>query len=294
MIEANHDSVELALTAEDVERIVKGGKIAAVLHLTVATIDDDLSILQTYHRLGVRAIQIVYDESSPTWGDSSQSPTGGKGLSEFGYTVIREMNRLGIMIDLAHASDRTYEQVIAASEQPVISSHSGARAVCDVTRNLTDDIMRQLAARGGCIGMYFGSNYLDDGFLNQPGAIAYRQGIIQRHRELASQHADDPLGLAVAMREPPLSAEEPPLRRNASMAQLLEHFNHCIGVVGDDHICLGSDFGGIGDEGVVGLDEPSKLPNLTAALLQQGYGAESTRGMLGGNLLRLFGEVVGH
>jgi membrane dipeptidase len=293
MVEANRDTVELALCAEDVERIVRNGKLAAILHLTVASIDDDLSILQTYHRLGARAIQIVYDESIPTWGDSSQARDGGRGLTKFGYEVIREMNRLGMMIDLAHASDRTYEHVIEASEQPVISSHSGARAVCDLTRNVPDEIMRKLAARDGIMGMYFGSNYLDEGFLKQPGAIAYRQQIVKRNDDLAKEFAEDPLGLAVAMRAPRPNGIEPPPRQNASMETLLAHFNHCVSVVGDEHICLGSDFGGVADEGVIGLDEPSKCPNLTAALLDQGYSREATRRILGENLLRLFGDVVG-
>jgi membrane dipeptidase len=148
MVEKNNDVIELALCAADVERIVAKGKIAAILHITRGAIDDDLAVLRTYHRLGVRAMQIAYDDGEPAWVDSCHARPVANGLSDFGRDVIHEMNRLGILIDLAHASDKAYADVIATSHKPVISSHSGARALCNVWRNLSDDTMRQLAARG--------------------------------------------------------------------------------------------------------------------------------------------------
>ncbi len=303
MIAANDDVIELALCAADVERIAAKGKIAGVLHLTRGAIDDDLAALRAYYGLGVRAIQLAYDDGTPGYIDACHAPPAAGGLSGFGREVIAEMNRLGMLVDLAHASDPAYDAVIAASTQPVFSSHSAARALCDVRRNLTDETMRALVAKDGMLGMFFGSGFLDPHYWDQPAANSFRQGILQRHLALAAAYADDPFGLAEALRAPAPSPDAlaaaastsaaplPPLR-SSPMSALLAHFDHCIGVMGDEHVCLGSDFGGIDDDGVIGLDEPSKLPNLTAALLAHGYTPDTVRKLLGTNLLRLFREVA--
>ena len=297
----NDDVLELAFSAADVERIAAKGKIAGIMHLTRCAIDDDLAALRAYHGLGVRGIQLAYDDGSPAWIDACHAPPEAGGLSDFGRDVIAEMNRLGMLIDLAHASDAAYDAVLVASAQPVISSHSAARALCPVRRNLTDETLRTMAARGGLLGMFFGSGFLDNSYWDQPAAYAFRGGIMQRHLALAAQHADDPFALAEALRAPApppdaLAAQAasdplPPLR-SSPMSALIAHFDHCIRVMGEDSVCLGSDFGGIDDDGVVGLDEPSKLPNLTAALLEHGYSDATVRKLLGTNLLRLFREVA--
>jgi membrane dipeptidase len=298
----NADVIELALTAADVVRIAAKGKIAGILHLTRCAIDDDLAALRAYHRMGVRGIQLAYDDGTPAWIDACHAPAEANGLTDFGRDVVAEMNRLGMLIDLAHASDAAYDAVIAASTQPVISSHSAARALCNVRRNLTDDTMRALAARRGALGMFFGSGFLDERYWDQPAARAFRGGIVQRHLELAARFVDNPFALAEALRAPApppdalvssvASAPLPPLR-SSPMSALLDHFDHCIRVMGGDYVCLGSDFGGIDDDGVIGLDEPSKLPNLTAALLDRGYGQNTVGKLLGTNLLRLFRDVAG-
>ena len=294
MIENNNQAIELALSASDVERIVARGKIAGIIHITRGAIDDDLAVLRTYHRLGVRAMQIAYDDGSPTWVDGCNSAPNANGLSDFGRQVVREMNRLGILIDLAHASDRAYADVIVASEKPVISSHSGARALCNVWRNLNDDTMRQLAAHGGMLGAYFCSDYLDESFLAQESATAFRDNVVRRHLELAQRYRDDPWALAAALREPvPSPAEDAPAKTISPIEILLDHIDYSIGIVGEDNFCLGSDFGGIDDEGVTGLAEPSKMANLTDALLARGYHKETVRKILGTNLLRFFRVVAG-
>ena len=298
----NGDVMELAFTAGDVERIAAKGKIAGIMHLTRCAIDDDLAALRAYHGLGVRGIQLAYDDGSPAWIDACHAPPEAGGLTGFGRDVVAEMNRLGMLIDLAHASDKAYDAVIEASTQPVISSHSAARALCPVRRNLTDETLQALVAQGGMLGMFFGSGFLDTQYWDQPAARAFRGGILQRHLALAAEHANDPFALAEALRAPAPPPDEiastasieplPPLR-SSPMSALIEHFDYCIKVMGEDSVCLGSDFGGIDDDGVIGLDEPSKLPNLTAALLERGYSRATMRKLLGTNLLRLFREVVG-
>ena len=297
----NDDVLELAFTAADVERIAAKGKIAGIMHLTRCAIDDDLAALRAYHGLGVRGIQLAYDDGSPAWIDACHAPPDAGGLTDFGRDVIAEMNRLGMLIDLAHASDAAYDAVLAASAQPVISSHSAARSLCPVRRNLTDETLRSLASRGGMLGMFFGSGFLDNSYWDQPAAYAFRGGIMQRHLALAAQHADDPFALAESVRAPApppdaLAAQAasdplPPLR-SSPMSALIAHFDHCIRVMGEDSVCLGSDFGGIDDDGVIGLDEPSKLPNLTAALLEHGCSPVTVRKLLGTNLLQLFRAVA--
>jgi membrane dipeptidase len=171
-----------------------------------------------------------------------------------------------------------------------------------VRRNLTDETLRRIVSGGGMLGMFFGSGFLDPHYWDQPAARGFRRGILRRHQELAARFADDPFALAEALRAPApppdalaAAAAGAPLAplRSSPMSALLAHFDHCIGVMGEDHVCLGSDFGGIDDDGVIGLDEPSKLPNLTAALLEHGYAPATVQKLLGTNLLRLFRQVVG-
>lgn len=296
MIDDNHDIIELALCAADVERIVAKGKIAVILHLTNCAIDDDLAVLRAYHGLGVRAIQIAFNYDTPTWVDSCYSPRT-EGLTAFGEEVIHEMNRLGMLVDLAHASDTAYAKVIDTSKQPVYSSHSGARARCNMWRNLTDETLRHLASRDGLVGAFFGSNYLDPYYWDQEAALALRTVGNERVRALAERYADDPFALALALRTPaPETSTAGSLRarpKSSPISALLDHLDHFVEVIGDDYVCLGSDFGGIGRDGVIGLDEPSKMPNLTAAVLARGWSHERTQKVLGTNLLNLFRTVTG-
>lgn len=295
LIEENDDLIELALSADDVERIAARGKIAGLLHVTRGAIGDDLNALRTYYRLGVRSMQIAYDDGDPTWVDSCHSPPAAGGLSDFGRDVIAEMNRLGMIVDLAHASDKAHADVIAVSSRPVLNSHSGARALCNVWRNLTDETMRRLAARGGMLGAFFGSGYLDPAFLRQTSARGVRDEKVRRSLELQERFKDDPLGLALAIRDPgpggaPASATA---RQVSPISVLLDHMDYCMAIVGEENYCLGSDFGGIDDDGVQGLTDASTLANLTAAMLARDYDKEKARRILGTNLLRFVREVCG-
>ena len=295
MIAENNDVIELALNADDVERIVAKGKIAGILHLTRGAIDNDLAALRTYYRSGVRSIQVAYDDGNPTWIDSCHNPPQANGLSDFGRDVILEMNRLGIIVDLAHASDKAQADVLAVSQKPVLNSHSGARAICNVWRNLTDETMHNMAAHGAMLGAFFGSGYLDENYWKQEEAYIFRKKGRERQLEIGAQYPDDPFALALALRNAPArtEGENIPLPKTSPMSILLEHIDYCINIVGEDNYCLGSDFGGIDSDGVQGLDEPSKTANLTAALLDHGYSKETTRKILGTNLLRYFRDVSG-
>lgn len=299
MMAQNSDIIEPALSAADVERIVAKGKIAGIIHITRGLIDDDLVALRTYHRLGVRGMQIAYDDGHPPWIDAATHPPQANGLSDFGREVILEMNRLGMVIDLAHASDKAQADVLAVSQKPVLNSHSGARALCGAWRNLSDETLQAFAAHGSMVGAFFGSGYLEERFGKNPGSAAANERLIQRQRALAEQYAGDPLTLALAVRNPPAEEETaaaaPTVQKpkRAPLSTLLRHMDYCMAILGEDNYCLGSDFGGIDDDGAVGLDEPSKMANLTAAMLEHGYSQEKTRKILGTNLLEFFREVVG-
>jgi membrane dipeptidase len=295
MMAENGDVIELALTADDVQRIAAKGKIAGILHLTRCAINDDLAVLRMYHRLGVRAIQIAYDDGEPSWVDGGQMPPVAGGLTPFGRDVIAEMNHLGMLIDLAHASDASMAAVLDVSSQPVIASHSAARALCNVWRNLPDEAMRRLAAGDGLLGMFFGSGFLDPSYWDQPAALAFRGDLVTRDLELLERHREDPFALAAALRTADGPTGAPPAARPVpvSLSSLVRQFDYCVRVMGEDHVCVGTDFGGIRDDGVLGCDEPSKLPKLTGALLDHGFSREVTEKLLGLNLLRLFRTVAG-
>src|SRR5579864_3901903 len=166
------DQIEMATTAGELERIVKSGKIAAVLTLEGGhQIADDLAVLRMYQRMGIRAMTLTHFRNN-NWADSSTDKPAHNGLTDFGKQVVREMNRLGIIVDVSHVSDKTFYDAIAVSSQPVILSHSSCRALSNVPRNVTDDMLRALAKNGGVIGINFG-----EGFVNEKDADALRKAV---------------------------------------------------------------------------------------------------------------------
>jgi membrane dipeptidase len=294
------DQMELVTSPEGIERAHREHKIAALMGIEGGhSIEDSLGLLRQYYALGVRYMTLTWANSNG-WADSSGDiddksvPHTQQGLSEFGKDVVYEMNRLGMMVDVSHVSDRTFFRTLNVSRAPVIASHSSARALDDAPRNMTDDMLRAIAtyggpnSKGGVVMVNFYSAFLSQDYRNALKAIepeVKKQIDALKAKNKAegketTQAEIDKIQRAAADRIP-----RPPL------SVLIDHIDHIAKVAGVDHVGLGSDFDGINGQLPQGIDSPADLPKITAALMARGYSPGDCRKILGGNLLRVFREV---
>ncbi len=282
-IRANPDDLELALCAADAERIHAQGKIAAFLGIEGGyAIEDDLALLRMFHRLGVRVMTLTWMKNT-SWADASSDEPKHGGLTPFGRQVVQEMNRLGMVVDVSHVADKTFFDVLAVSRAPVIASHSCTRAICPYHRNLTDDMLRALAKNGGVIGI----NYFT-GFLDAESNAAF-EALWDELEPLWQKYKHD-LPTYRKLRQPIADKHLKGLKP-VTIEKLVDHIDHAVKVAGIDHVGLGSDFDGISYP-PEGLDDVSKLPLVTAALLRRGYSEADLKKILGGNLLRVFRQAI--
>ncbi len=294
------DQMELVTSPEGIERAHREHKIAALMGIEGGhSIEDSLGLLRQYYALGVRYMTLTWSNSNG-WADSSGDiddasvPHTSQGLSEFGKDVVYEMNRLGMIVDVSHVSDRTFFRTLNISRAPVIASHSSARALCDAPRNMTDDMLRAIAtyggpdSKGGVVMVNFYSAFLSQDYRNALKAmepeVQKEIGALKAKNKAegkeTTQAEIDKLQRAAADRIP-----RPPF------SVLIDHIDHIAKVAGVDHVGLGSDFDGIHGQLPEGIHSPADLPKITAALMARGYSAEDCRKILGGNLLRVFREV---
>jgi membrane dipeptidase len=267
---------ELALTAADVERIFKSGKIASMIGMEGGhSIDNSLAALRMFHRLGARYMTLTHSKNTP-WADSGTDTPQHGGLTPFGEEVVREMNWLGMLVDLSHVSPDTMKDAINVSEAPVIFSHSSARAVNDVPRNVPDEVLRMLPKNGGVVMVTF-----VPGFLSPKVAEWNTRQTAETNRLLQQFPSDE------AARKSGLDAwlKANPAPR-ATIADAADHVDHIRKVAGIDHIGLGGDYDGITSV-PEGLEDVSKYPALTAELLRRGYKDEEIKKILGQNILRV-------
>jgi membrane dipeptidase len=280
MIARYPDTFELALTADDVERIFKQGRIASLIGLEGGhSIDSSLGALRMFYRLGARYMTLTHSQDVP-WADSSTDTPKNGGLSAFGEEVVREMNRLGMLVDLSHVSPDTMKDALRVAEAPVIFSHSSARALCDVPRNVPDDVLRMLPANGGVVMVTF-----VPGFISQEVADYETRADAERTR-LQQAHPSDEAAVRDGLSAWRTSHPAP----RATLSQVADHIDHIRKVAGIDHIGLGSDFDGITTV-VEGLEDVSTYPNLTAELLRRGYSDEDVKKILGLNVLRVMRQA---
>jgi membrane dipeptidase len=280
-------AVALARTAEDIRRIHAEGKIAALMGVEGGhMIDDDFGVLRDFARLGVRYMTLTHMIDTD-WADSSTGKFTHNGLAEFGKQVVREMNRMGIMVDISHVSDKTFYDVLAVSEAPVIASHSSCRAICDAPRNMTDDMIKALAAKGGVMQI----NY-HVGFLSQEFRDAEKV-----HPEIGKEIAEEVKKRCGEAEACQLVEGEKVTREYVAQGKLprvewtkiIEHIDHAVKLVGADYVGLGSDFDGANMP--YGMDDASHLPQITNALLAKGYSESDIQKILGGNTLRVMEQV---
>ena len=270
------DVFELALTADDVERIFERGKIASLIGMEGGhSIDSSLGALRMFHRLGARYMTLTHSRNVP-WADSATDRPQAGGLSAFGEEVVREMNRLGMLVDLSHVSPETMEDAIRVSQAPVIFSHSSARAVTNVPRNVPDNVLTLLPANGGVVMVTF-----VPGFLSSKVAMWTSAQTAEQER-LKQQFPNDDNAMTTALAA--WRQAHPPPR--ATLADAADHIDHIRKVAGIDHIGLGGDFDGISSV-PEGLEDVSTYPALTAELLRRGYKAQDVKKVLGLNVLRV-------
>ena len=254
LAERHPNEIVLATTAAEVRAAHKAGKFAALMGMEGGhMIDDSLAVLRDYQRLGVRYLTLSHSVNT-NWSDSSGDTPKHNGLTDFGKDVVRELNRLGMLVDISHVSDKTFWDAMETSKAPLVASHSSLRSISGHPRNMTDDMIRALGGKGGVIMINYSRSFLSDEL--------YQAGL---------------------KNVPP--AERP----TVSWEKIVEHIDHAAKLVGATHVGLGSDFDGttVPD----GMDDVSMLPKITAALLDKGYSEQDVKNILGENILRLLDKV---
>jgi membrane dipeptidase len=277
----------LATTAAEIREARKQGKIAALMGVEGGhMINSDLAVLRSYAALGVRYMTLTHS-GNDEWADSSTDKPAHNGLTEFGKDVVREMNRLGVMVDISHVSDKTFYDALEVSKAALIASHSSCRAICDARRNMTDQMIKDLAAKGGVIQINYHVGFLSQEFLNAEVANPdMNKGIAV---EVAKRCGDNEgCQLIEGDRITREYVEQGKLPR-VDYTRIIEHIDHAVKVAGVDHVGLGSDFDGANMP--YGMEDATKLPVITEALLKKGYSEGDVKKILGENTLRVMAEV---
>jgi membrane dipeptidase len=284
-IEKNSASVELARTGSDIERIIAQGKIAMPLAIEGGhAIQDSLDLLNQFHSLGVSSMTLTHNLSHG-WADSSGDESRWDGINDLGRQVIAEMNRIGMVIDLSHVSDKTFYDVVAISKDPIILSHSGCRALNNVRRNVTEDMLRALAENNGVIGIVFEVGYLSAEY------TAARRELRAIGRPLFDQVPEiEDLDLRIAI-EHLNQSRGWPLENLPTIEALLDHIDHAVKIAGVDHVGLGADMYPR-TPSPVGIRGAQDYPNITRGLHKRGYSPDEIKKIMGGNFLRVWKQVT--
>jgi len=275
----------LAASAADIRRAVAERKIAALMGMEGGhMIDADLGVLRQYAALGVRYVTLTHSRNT-AWADSSGDTPAHNGLTPFGRDVVRELNRLGVMVDISHTSDKTFYDVLAVTTAPVIASHSSCRAISNSPRNMSDDMLRALARNGGVVMINFNAAFLSEAF-----RTAKPPPVVQARLDAATRRCGEDEVCAILdwgpiYREAMRSGQLPAV----TWTEIVDHIDHAVKLAGVDHVGLGSDFDG--SIMPLGLEDASKLPKITGELLRRGYSEPDVMKILGGNLLRVMEQT---
>jgi membrane dipeptidase len=275
------DTVAVCTTAAQVRKAHKEGKIAALMGMEGGhMINNSLPVLRMYAALGVRYLTLTHSVNTD-WGDSSTDTPKHNGLTDFGKDVVRELNKLGVMVDISHVADKTFFDALEVSRAPMIASHSSCRALSEHPRNMTDDMIKALAAKGGVIQI----NYLD-GFIGRDLA-EYNRKRTALMKDMEKQFPGNDRDSMIKRRDEATKQLGTPPK--VGWEVIVEHIDHAVKLVGADHVGLGSDFDG--GSMPVGMEDATQLPKITEALLRKGYSESDIRKILGENTLRLLADV---
>lgn len=293
--ERHPDKMTMAFTADDIVRAHEQHKFAALMGIEGGhAIENDIRLLRDFYHAGVRYMTLTWSNTNE-WADSSgdiQDPNvrHHNGMTDFGKDVVREMNRLGMIVDVSHVSDATFYQALLVSQAPVIASHSSSRELTNHPRNMTDDMLRAVAHNGGVVMVNFYSAFIDENYLkasSDPEKVKQREDAVAAYKKTHAHPDGSPVTYdETAPIEKKWAAQfpRPPLK------SLIDHIDHVAKVAGIDHVGLGSDFDGVTSL-PEGIDSVADLPKITQALVQRGYTREQIDKILGGNFLRVMREV---
>ncbi len=289
------DRIMMAFTADDIVRAHEQHKFAALMGIEGGhSIENDIRLLREFYRLGVRYMTLTWSNTNE-WADSSGDINNPQvkhygGMTPFGKDVVREMNRLGMMIDISHVSDDTFYQAVQTSRAPVIASHSSSRALTSHPRNMTDDMLRAVTKNDGVVMVNFNSGFVDQSYLkisSDPEKTKQRDAEVEAFKK-SHAHAD---GSPVTYDEyAPLEKKWAAQFPRPPLKSLIDHIDHIAKIAGIDHVGLGSDFDGVTSL-PQGIDSVADLPKITQALYERGYNREQIQKILGGNLLRVMRHV---
>jgi membrane dipeptidase len=277
----------LATTAADIRRAAAEHKIAALMGMEGGhMIDDDLRLLRDYAALGVRYLTLTHFKNN-NWADSSTDKPAHNGLTPFGKDVVRELNRLGVMVDISHVADKTFYDALEVTKAPVIASHSSCRVISNSPRNMTDDMLRAVAKNGGVVMINYEVSFLSEEYRvasdKKSGNVVVQLDAMSK--KCGGDEACSTLESARVNREAMEKGELP----KVSWEKIVEHIDHAVKMAGADHVGLGSDFDGATMP--FGMEDATKLPRLTDALMKKGYSARDIENILGGNILRVMEQV---
>ncbi len=284
-VERHPNDLMFATTSTDIRRAKAQNKIACLMGIEGGhAIENSLPTLREFYRLGVRYMTLTWNNTND-WADAGRGERKHNGLSDFGKEVVREMNRLGMLVDVSHVSDKTMSDALDVSKAPVIASHSSARALSNVPRNIPDELLKRIGKNGGVVQVNFYSYFIDQKTVG-PQSDERGKKLNAQQEALSAKYADDPERLAEESDKLEAANPLPPL----PLSKLIDHIDHIVKVAGVDHVGLGPDFDGANDF-PEGARDVSMYPNITYELLKRGYSEQDIDKILGGNLLRVFAQA---
>jgi membrane dipeptidase len=283
--ERHPNDLMIATSVADIRSAKRTGKIAALMGIEGGhAIEDSLPTLREFYRLGVRYMTLTWNNTN-NWADAGRGEKKHNGLSDFGKEVVREMNRLGMLVDVSHVSDDTMSDALDVSKAPIIASHSSARALSNVPRNIPDDLLKRIAKNGGVVQVNFYSVFVDEKTV-APQSAERDKKIYKEQDAINQKYKDDPERRSEESDKLEAANPLPPL----PISKLIDHIDHIVKVAGIDHVGIGADFDGANDM-PEGAQDVSMLPNITYELLKRGYSERDIRKVLGENLLRVMAEA---
>jgi membrane dipeptidase len=291
-IEMNKDKIAVALRASDIERINREGKIAAVLDLEGGfDMDGDLGVLRMLHRLGLRSFQLPSHNYANNFAEPCCATTKVKGLTEHGRAVVREANRLGMVINVSHASQEAIQQAVEVSADPIVSTHDGLKFFNDIPRTMSEATLRKLAAKGGLIGFHIGNEFHNRPLFEHRAKLAGKPFWDREDVHGAARMSILDIDKRVAPTFPMVGIANPPAELVYNIEQWFRVVDKAMEWVGEDHVMLGTDFDG-GPTPPTPMRDIRDLPWMTQAMLNKGYSEARIRKFLGGNLMRVFRQVT--